>query len=118
VLSAVPGRRLRACFVTPWYGEDIPGGAAAEARHTARNLAAAGVEATVLTTCLGDPGADWDHERFPHGETREEGVRVLRFPTARRDGDRYDDLNARVLDGASLSVEEEHDFFANPRGWK
>jgi hypothetical protein len=110
---ASPGRRARACFVTPWYGEDIPGGAEAEARHTARNLAAAGVEVTVLTTCLGGPGADWDHERFPRGEAREEGVRVLRFPTARRDGDRFNRLNARVMAGASLSVEEENDFFAN-----
>ena len=111
--SAVP-RRSRACFVTPWYGKQIPGGAEAEARHTALHLAAAGVEVTVLTTSLGGLGAEWEHEQFPHGETRdEEGVRVLRFPTARRDHDRFNRLNARVMAGSALSAEEEHDFFVN-----
>ncbi|MHB8836585.1 MAG: glycosyltransferase family 4 protein [Candidatus Methylomirabilia bacterium] len=110
-MQALPGRRTRACFVTPWYGKDIHGGA--EARDTARNLAAAGAQATVLTTCLGGPGADWGHERFPRGETHEDGVRVLRFPTAVRDRHRFDRLNARVLAGASLSADEERDFFAN-----
>ena len=111
--SVVPGRRARACFVTPWYGKGIPGGAEAEARHTARNLAAAGVEVTVLTTCLGGLGADWDRERFPAGETREGGVRVVRFPTARRDRDRFNWLNARVMAGTSLSASEEQEFFEN-----
>jgi len=113
VSSAVPGRRARACFVAPWYGEEIPGGAEAEARQTARNLAAAGVEVTVLTTCLGGPAVDWDHDRFPRGETREAGVRVLRFPTARRDRDLFDRLNARVMAGTPLSDQEERAFFAN-----
>lgn len=108
-----PGRRARACFVTPWYGKDIPGGAEAEARRTAQNLAAAGVEVTVLTTCLGGLGADWDHDELPRGETREAGVRVVRFPTARRDGNRFNALNARVMAGAALSEQEEQDFFAN-----
>ena len=30
---------LRATFVTPWYGDKVPGGAEAEARRTAQNLA-------------------------------------------------------------------------------
>jgi glycosyltransferase involved in cell wall biosynthesis len=99
--------------VTPWYGAGIPGGAEAEARRTAQNLAAAGVEVTVLTTCLDGLGGDWDRGRLPRGESREQGVRVLRFPTARRRGRRFELLNARVIAGATLSDEEERDFFAN-----
>jgi len=111
--SAAPGRRPRACFVTPWYGKDIPGGAEAEARCTARNLAAAGVDVSVFTTCIGGLGADWDHDQLPRGESREAGVRVVRFPTARRNGSRFNLLNARVMAGASLSDDEERDFFTN-----
>ena len=113
MLSEAGGRRARACFVTPWYGEEISGGAEAEARHTIRNLVAAGVEVTVLTTCLGGLGADWDHDRFPRGETREEGVRIVRFGTARRNRGRFSLLNARVMAGAPLSDEQENDFFTD-----
>ena len=113
MVSAGPGRRPRACFVTPWYGGDIPGGAEAEARRTAQSLAAAGVDVSVLTTCLGGLGADWDNELLPRGETREEGVRVVRFGTARRNSRRFNLLNSRVIAGEALSDEEERDFFAN-----
>jgi hypothetical protein len=111
VTSTAAGRRLRACFVTPWYGRDIPGGAEAEARRTAQNLAAAGVQVTVLTTRLSGPGGDWDRGRLPKGETHEEGVRVLRFPTVRRIGRRFELLKARVVAGAPLTDEEEREYF-------
>lgn len=111
--STAPGRRLRACFVTPWYGRDIPGGAEAEARRTAQNLAAAGVEVTVLATCLSGLGGDWSRDALPKGESVEDGVRVLRFPTARRSAARFELLNAKVGAGASLSDEQEREFFEN-----
>jgi glycosyltransferase involved in cell wall biosynthesis len=110
---AAPHRRLRACFVTPWYGKDIPGGAEAEARRTAQNLAAAGVEVSVFTTCISGLGADWDHGQFPPGETREAGVRVVRFPTERRNPNRFNLLNAQVMSGAALGDGEEREFFTN-----
>lgn len=105
--------RLRACFVTPWYGRGLPGGAEAEARRTAENLAAAGVEVSVLTTRLGGLGTDWDEDHFPRGETWEEGVRVLRFPVAKRRPARFNALNTRLLLGEILNDEEEREFFAN-----
>ncbi len=114
-MSAEPAkdRRLKASFVTPWYGQGIPGGAEAEARRTVQNLAAAGIDAQVLTTCLAGLGADWDHDQLPAGESVEEGVRVLRFPTAKRNGPLFDSLNVRVMAGERLSEGEEHDFYAN-----
>lgn len=107
------GEGLKATFVVPWYGKDIPGGAEAEARRTAQNLAAAGVEVGVLTTCLAGLGSDWDHDALPPGIGREDGVAVRRFPTARRDAARFNSLNARIMAGQELGRTEERDFFAN-----
>lgn len=103
----------RATFVVPWYGEKIPGGAEAETRRTAQNLAEAGVQVTVLTTCLSGLGSDWDHDQYPPGESMEERVRVLRFPSAKRDGARFNALNTRICGGHQVTAQEEQDFFAN-----
>jgi glycosyltransferase involved in cell wall biosynthesis len=103
----------RATFVVPWYGEKIPGGAEAETRRTAQNLAGAGVEVTVLATCLSGLGSDWDHDHYPPGESVEDGVRVIRFPSATRDGARFNALNTRICGGKRISASEEQTFFAN-----
>ncbi|RJX34458.1 MAG: glycosyltransferase [Desulfarculus sp.] len=105
--------RLRATFVLPWYGEQVPGGAEAEARHTAENLVRAGVEVQVLTTCLAGLGSDWDHGTLPGGLRSENGVLVRRFPVASRDGGRFNGLNIRVVAGGLLTPAEERDFFRN-----
>ncbi len=104
---------LRATFVTPWYGKGIPGGAEAEARRTAQNLAQAGVDVSVLTTCLAGLGSDWDHDTLPPGESVEDGVRVRRFPTAPRDADAFNKLNQRVMAAHFLTRHEERKFFEN-----
>ena len=106
-------QELRASFVTPWYGDKVPGGAEAEARRTAQNLARAGLRVQVLTTCLAGLGTDWDRDQLPAGLTMEKGVSVRRFPTAKRDGARFNVLNSRVMAGQRLSIIEEHDFFRN-----
>ena len=104
---------LRCTFVLPWYGEQVPGGAEAEARLTAENLAKAGVEVQALATTLSGLGSDWGRDALPAGETVESGVTVRRFPCAPRDAARFDGLNMRVLAGAMLRPEEERAFFAN-----
>lgn len=104
---------LRATFVTPWYGEKVPGGAEAEARRTAQNLAKAGMDVQVLTTCLGGLGTDWDRDQLPAGASTEGGVKVVRFPTAKRDGARFAFLNNRVMSGQGLSDQDERDFLKN-----
>ncbi len=104
---------LRCSFVMPWYGEKVPGGAEAEARRTAQELAAQGVRVQILTTCLEGLGSDWDHDQLPAGETKEGGLTVKRFPTAQRDPDRFNQLNTRVCSGEILSRQEEQDFYKN-----
>ncbi len=111
--DAVNSPARHAAFVVPWYGEKIPGGAEAETRRTAQNLAAAGVEITVFTTCLSGLGSDWDHGHYPPGESLEDGVRVMRFPSAPRDGARFNALNTRICGGHRISAQEEQVFFAN-----
>ena len=46
-------------FVTPWYGDHIPGGAESECREVAQHLHQAGVSVEILTTCVCEFGADW-----------------------------------------------------------
>lgn len=104
------GDKLRATFVVSWFGEQVPGGAEAEARRTAQNLAAAGVGVQVLTTCLGGLGTDWDVQAYPEGRAVEAGLPVIRYATAKRDGARFNALNARVMAGDPLSEAEERDF--------
>jgi len=106
-VPAGSGRRARVCFVTPWYGEGVPGAAAAEARRTAVKLAAAGVEVTVLATSLGGPG----RAEFAGGQTSEAGVRVVRFAAARPEAGRFEQLQARAQAG-TLAGEEEREFIA------
>ena len=47
---------LKATFVTPWYGEKVPGGAEAEALRTAQNLAKAGAGRAGAHHLPGRPG--------------------------------------------------------------
>ncbi|MCB2187597.1 MAG: glycosyltransferase family 4 protein [Deltaproteobacteria bacterium] len=107
------GQGLTAAFVVPWFGKGIPGGAEAEARRTAENLRDAGVTVRILTTCLGGLGTDWEKQVYPPGESVENGLTVLRFPTAPRDGKRFNDLNTVVCRGGRLSPAQERDFLTN-----
>lgn len=103
----------RCSFVLSWFGKQVPGGAEAEARRTAQNLAEAGVAVQVLTTCLGGLGTDWDVQAFPEGVSEEAGLTVRRFATAPRDGGLFNALNARVMAGEGLEAQEERQFFEN-----
>jgi glycosyltransferase involved in cell wall biosynthesis len=60
------------------YGAEVVGGAEAACRELTRRLAPR-AEVTVLTTCATD-ATTWGN-RLPAGESVEDGVRVLRFPT-------------------------------------
>ncbi|MBW1711831.1 MAG: glycosyltransferase family 4 protein, partial [Deltaproteobacteria bacterium] len=104
---------LKAAFVIPWYGQDIPGGAEAECRRTAENLAVRGVEVEVLTTCLHSQAASWDKNFHRPGETMEAGVAVRRFPIEARNGPLFDDLNLRLMEGRSLTPWQQKAFLAN-----
>ncbi len=71
---------MRVAFVVQRYGTEVVGGAELHCRWIAEHVAARH-DVTVLTTTAIDY-LSW-HNVLPAGETRVNGVRVLRFPVAR-----------------------------------
>lgn len=99
-----------ACVVQR-YGADIAGGSEAHCRAVAEHLAASH-DVTVLTTCARDY-VTWANAA-PAGETREGGVRVIRFPVRRQRRLKvFADLSDRVFDGPSSAEEQEAWFREN-----
>jgi len=94
-------------FVTPWYGEDISGGAEAELRGLVHHLLDAGVELEVLTTCVRDFRSDWSIDFHSAGESICAGVPVRRFPVRPRDTAAFDRVNAKLMGNQKISAEEE-----------
>ncbi len=69
---------MKLAYVVQRYGAEVVGGAEAACRELARRLAGR-AEVSVLTTCAIDT-TTWAN-RLPAGESVEDGVRVMRFPT-------------------------------------
>ena len=94
---------MKLAFVVQRYGADIAGGSEAHCRELARRLSTRH-DITVLTTCARDY-VTWDNA-VPPGESREDGVRVMRFsverPRRRRE---FAELTDDVIDGATAEQE-------------
>jgi glycosyltransferase involved in cell wall biosynthesis len=94
---------LKLAFVVQRYGTDIAGGSEAHCRELARRLAAQH-DITVLTTCARDY-VTWNNA-VPQGESREDGVRLIRFPVERpRRRRAFAELTDDVTDGAPADRE-------------
>jgi glycosyltransferase involved in cell wall biosynthesis len=94
----------RVAIVVPRYGSDVNGGAETLARLYAQRLARH-ADVTVLTTCARDYRTWEDH--FPHGESMELGVRVLRFPVPHpRHENAFDEMSAHILTSRSTRDEQ------------
>lgn len=94
-------------FVTPWYGEDISGGAEAELRGLVHHLHDAGVDLEVLTTCVKDFRSDWNVDHHPAGLELCAGIPVRRFPVRRRNVRAFDTVNAKLMRGQPITIREE-----------
>lgn len=86
-----PDRRRRVAFVVQRYGR---GGSELHCQWVAEHLAERH-DVTVLTTCALDHQTWANH--FPPGETRENDVTIVRFPTVRERARDFLDLSDRVL---------------------
>ncbi|MBN1135180.1 MAG: glycosyltransferase family 4 protein [Anaerolineae bacterium] len=97
----------RVGFVIPRYGLDVLGGAETFARQLAEHLPPGEFDATVLTTCARDL-LTW-RNGYPPGESRINGVRVLRFPIdhRRRDGRLFQRLTDRFNRGEPASAADQ-----------
>jgi len=95
----------RVAIVVQRYGEVI-GGAEAHARLIARKLARE-FNLTVLTTCAKDH-LTWANA-FPSGETKVDGVPVIRFPTERtRSMGPFNQLSRGLFRRSNDRLTEEH----------
>ncbi len=103
---------MKVAFVAPFFGAKAAGGAEALCRATALRLASAGTEVEIVTTCVQDLHHDWNSDHYSPGTTREDGLTVHRFRTNRANLGPFVGLNLRLLNGATLSVEEEKRFMA------
>lgn len=98
---------MKIAFVTPWYGQDIAGGAEAEVRRTAEHLRQAGLPVEVFTTCVRDFRSDWGQNYHRPGASVEKGVPIRRFAVRRRDRDAFDAVNRKLMYGHPVSAAEE-----------
>ena len=93
-------------FVTPWYGDNIPGGAEAELRGIVKHLMKTDNEVEVLTTCVEKFGSDWNKDFHKPGVTEEAGVTVRRFKVRKRDSQAFDAVNLKLMKGLRLTDDE------------
>jgi glycosyltransferase involved in cell wall biosynthesis len=95
---------VRLLWVVPRFGAETVGGAEILVRGLSTHATPDGWTADVATTCA------VDHETWanvlPPGESRENGLRILRFPVGPRDPERYAELHPIVLTGESTYAEE------------
>ena len=97
-------------FVTPWYGESIPGGAEMELRGLAKHFNAAGMPLEILTTCVEKFGSDWSVNYHKEGVTVEGGLTVRRFKARKRDTALFDSVNYKLINNIPVTAEEEEIF--------
>ncbi len=102
---------MKLACVVQRYGGDIAGGSEAHCREVAEQLAARH-DVTVLTTCARDY-VTWSNA-LPPGETRGNGVRILRFPVQRtRRLKRFAEISDQVFDGPTSDALQQEWFRQN-----
>lgn len=102
---------MKLALVVQRYGADIAGGSEAHCREIAQRLSATH-DITVLTTCARDY-VSWQNA-YPPGETRDGGVRVLRFTVRQtRRMSAFADLSDEVFDGGAPPERQIEWFRAN-----
>lgn len=94
-------------FVTPWFGFDIPGGAEAELRGLATHLNATDLEIEILTTCVKDFNSDWNVNFHKEGTTVENGLKIQRFRIDKRDTNKFNRVNSRLMRSIPLTRKDE-----------
>lgn len=94
-------------FVTPWYGDKIPGGAEMELRGIAKHLKASGLDVEILCTCIEKFTSDWNKNFHKPGVTEEGGLTVRRFKVRKRNTALFDKVNYKLMNDMEVSPEEE-----------
>ncbi len=99
-------------LVTPWYGDDIRGGAEAECNYLAHGLQKAGQAVEVLTTCVKDAASDRGKNTMKPGVFTESGIKVRRFRVREdRDLKSYIESNLRIYHNDHFTPRDEEIYF-------
>ncbi|TVY09782.1 glycosyltransferase family 4 protein [Paenibacillus cremeus] len=94
-------------IVTPWFSDNISGGAERFAGGIAKSLQDAGCQVEVLTTCGKDSFWDWGSDFYEQGQTIIDELLVRRFSLRKRNKVLYDELMGKMIHGETLSYVEE-----------
>jgi glycosyltransferase involved in cell wall biosynthesis len=95
--SVASGPGLRVAVVTPWFGDDLTGGAERTAWQLAHGLAGRGHRVDVFTTSAHAFSADWGTDFHQPGARDERGVLVRRFAVDARRADAFERANDIIL---------------------
>lgn len=95
-------------FVTPWYGDNIPGGAEAALRGITDHLHEAGVEVEILTTTVEKFTADWGKNYYKRGVYKSRsGITVRRFAVRKRNHFAFRRVYIKISNDIKLTRDEE-----------
>lgn len=97
-------------FVTPWYGDNIGGGAEMELRGLVHHLHDFGQELEILTTCVESFTSDWNTNYYEPKQTVESGITVKRFLVRERNKAEFDRVNYKFVKNKSYSFKDEEVF--------
>ena len=97
-------------FVTPWFGENIPGGAEAALRSITSKLKDTELNIEILTTCVEKFASDWNVNYYKPGEYMVNDILTRRFPVRKRDVKAFDAINAKFIHGEPVNEQEEKIF--------
>ncbi|PZD96478.1 hexosyltransferase [Paenibacillus sambharensis] len=100
----------RVAFVIPWYGVDIPGGSEAACRDIVERMVSRGMDVEVLTTCVKQFNSDWSVNHYKPGIEVVNGVKVRRFSVGKRNTKKFDMINAKLMNGEKITIDEEKIF--------
>ena len=84
-------------IITPWFGENLKGGAEQQAWQIANRLQQTGLRIEVLTTCCKSFFADWGANHFKPGKNSENELIIRRFPVIDRDHEAFNRANRQML---------------------
>ncbi|MFX3632171.1 MAG: glycosyltransferase family 4 protein [Candidatus Pristimantibacillus sp.] len=98
---------MKIAVITPWFTDNISGGAERFAGGIAKSLQDAGCEIEILTTCGKDSFWDWGKDFYKEGIYEIDGLKVRRFPLRERNRELYDILMGQLIHTKQLSYVEE-----------
>lgn len=98
-------------LITPWYGDQIQGGAEKECNYLAHGLQNAGYSVEVFTTCVEDATKDRGKNTIPAGKYVEGGITVRRFPVKPQNMDRLVPANLRIYNNSNFTEDDERAYF-------